>query len=81
VLQKSDVTKDDIGVFTAEIERPPGTNRYSSFKQATESYQRDFIRQKLAEAGGSVAKAAEMMGVDRSHLYRRIRNLGIKDRE
>lgn len=80
VLQKGDVTKEDIGVFTAEIERPAGINRYSSFKQATESYQRDFIRQKLAEAGGSVAKAAEMMGVDRSHLYRRIRNLGIKDR-
>jgi two-component system nitrogen regulation response regulator NtrX len=81
VLQKNEVNKDDIGVLTAEIELPSGTGKYASFKDATESYQREFIRQKLAEAGGSVAKAAEMMGVDRSHLYRRMRNLGIKDRE
>jgi len=31
----------------------------------------------LAEFDGSVAKAAEDMGVDRSHLYRRMRSLGI----
>ena len=37
-----------------------------------------FYQHKLAEFDGNVAKAAESMGVDRSHLYRRMRNLGIK---
>ena len=32
----------------------------------------------LAEFDGNVSKAAESMGVDRSHLYRRMRNLGIQ---
>jgi two-component system nitrogen regulation response regulator NtrX len=32
---------------------------------------------KLAEADGNVSKAADAMGVDRSHLYRRMKNLGI----
>lgn len=52
--------------------------RFQKFKDATDAYQRDFIRHKLAEFDGNVAKAAEDMGVDRSHLYRRMRNLGIK---
>jgi two-component system, NtrC family, nitrogen regulation response regulator NtrX len=36
-----------------------------------------FDKLKLAAFDGSVAKAAESMGVDRSHLYRRMKNLGI----
>ncbi|MBP9664881.1 MAG: sigma-54-dependent Fis family transcriptional regulator [Pyrinomonadaceae bacterium] len=52
--------------------------RFPSFKDATDAYQREFIRHKLAEHDGNVSKAAESMGVDRSHLYRRMRNLGLK---
>lgn len=52
--------------------------RFPSFKDATDAYQREFIRHKLAEHGGNVSQAADSMGVDRSHLYRRMRNLGIK---
>ena len=52
--------------------------RFPTFKDATDAYQREFIQHKLAEFEGNVAKAAEHMGVDRSHLYRRMRNLGIK---
>ncbi len=51
--------------------------RFPSFKEATDAYQREFILHKLAEFDGNVSKAAEDMGVDRSHLYRRMRNLGI----
>ena len=49
-----------------------------SFKAATDAYQREFILHKLAQHDGNVSKAAEEMGVDRSHLYRRMRSLGIK---
>ena len=34
----------------------------------------------LDEADGNVARAAELMGVDRSHLYRRMRALGISSK-
>jgi len=54
------------------------TFRFPTFKDATDAYQREFIAHKLSEFDGNVAKAAENMGVDRSHLYRRMRNLGIQ---
>lgn len=59
-------------------ERPASSFRFPTFKAATDAYQREFILHKLAEFDGNVSKAAEDMGVDRSHLYRRMRNLGIQ---
>jgi two-component system nitrogen regulation response regulator NtrX len=31
----------------------------------------------MAETDGNVSRAAELMGIDRSHLYRRMKALGI----
>ena len=60
-------------------EEPPAASfRFPSFKEATEAYHREFIQRKLEEADGNVSRAAELMGVDRSHLYRRMRALGIR---
>jgi two-component system nitrogen regulation response regulator NtrX len=62
-------------------EEPPAASfRFPSFKDATEAYHREFIQKKLEEAEGNVSRAAELMGVDRSHLYRRMRALGIQNR-
>jgi two-component system nitrogen regulation response regulator NtrX len=62
-------------------DEPPVTSiRFPSFKEATDAYHRDFILRKLDEAEGNVSRAAELMGVDRSHLYRRMRALGIQNR-
>jgi two-component system nitrogen regulation response regulator NtrX len=62
-------------------EAPPvAVYRFNSFKEASEAHQREFIRRKLSEAEGNVTRAAELMGLDRSHLYRRMRALGVKVR-
>src|SRR5215208_5757237 len=62
-------------------EEPPAASfRFPSFKEATEAYHREFIQRKLEESDGNVSRAAELMGVDRSHLYRRMRALGIQNR-
>jgi len=62
-------------------EEPPAASfRFPSFKEATEAYHREFIQRKLEEVDGNVSRAAELMGVDRSHLYRRMRALGIQNR-
>src|SRR5437763_5052417 len=62
-------------------EEPPAASfRFPSFKEATDAYHREFIQRKLTEAEGNVSRAAELMGVDRSHLYRRMKALGINAR-
>jgi two-component system, NtrC family, nitrogen regulation response regulator NtrX len=67
-------------VFETINDTDSASFRFPNFKEATDAYQREFIMRKLAESDGNVARAAEEMGVDRSHLYRRMRNLGITAR-
>src|SRR5947207_1986819 len=75
----SKVKPGDLPPFGEEA--PPASSyRFPSFKDATDAYHREFIERKLAEADGNVSRAAELMGVDRSHLYRRMRALGIQNR-
>jgi two-component system nitrogen regulation response regulator NtrX len=74
------VGADDLPVLGGE-EPPAAQSRFSTFRDASEAHQRDFIRSKLAEAEGNVSRAAELMGMDRSHLYRRMKALGINVRE
>jgi two-component system nitrogen regulation response regulator NtrX len=74
---KQRIDSADLPPFGSENGIPAASFRFPTFKDATDAYQREFIQHKLAEFDGNVAKAAESMGVDRSHLYRRMRNLGI----
>ncbi len=75
---KKTIAADDLPELETTNETPAISFRFPTFKDATDAYQREFITHKLAEFEGNVAKAAEDMGVDRSHLYRRMKNLGIK---
>ncbi len=75
---KKTIAADDLPELETTNETPAISFRFPTFKDATDAYQREFITHKLAGFDGNVAKAAEDMGVDRSHLYRRMRNLGIK---
>jgi two-component system nitrogen regulation response regulator NtrX len=76
---KQKVSATDLPLLGGE-EPVPAPTKFSSFKEASEAHQRDFIRAKLSEAEGNVTRAAELMGIDRSHLYRRMRSLGIRVR-
>lgn len=77
MVEKQKIGADDLPKFNQTNDAPASSFRFPSFKDATDAYQREFILHKLAEFDGNVSKAAESMGVDRSHLYRRMKNLGI----
>ncbi len=75
---KKEISAEDLPIFSSEI--PPSSSfRFPSFKEATEAYQREFIQRKLEENDWNISKTAEIMEIDRSHLHRRIKNLGIKE--
>ena len=67
----------DLPKFNEVGDAPASSYRFQSFKDATDAYQREYIVHKLNEFGGNVTKAAESMGVDRTHLHRKMKALGI----
>lgn len=77
MVEKAKISTDDLPKFSQTENAPSSSFRFPSFKDATDAYQREFILHKLAEFDGNVSRAAESMGVDRSHLYRRMKNLGL----
>jgi two-component system nitrogen regulation response regulator NtrX len=50
----------------------------SDFREARARFEQEFLRRKLEEHGGSVSATAEAIGLERSHLYRKLRTLGLE---
>ncbi len=61
------------------MERPQ--ERFGSLQEVREAAERDYIFKKLDETGGNVTKTAELLGLERSHLYRKMKALGIGPKE
>jgi two-component system nitrogen regulation response regulator NtrX len=73
---RHEIEADDLPILSAES--PPASSyNFDSYREASEAYEREYILRKLAETDGNVSRAAELMGIDRSNLYRRMKALGI----
>jgi len=57
------------------------SQEFSTLQQAREAYEREYILKKIEEARNNVSHAAELLGLERSHLYRKMKALGITVRE
>lgn len=73
---KTTIDADDLPALKGEP-APASSYNFDSFRSASQAYEREYITRKLAECEGNVSKTAEVMGVDRSHLYRRMKALNI----
>src|SRR5215472_17108247 len=54
---------------------------FSSLHEARAAYERAYILKKLDENLGSVTRTAEVLGLERSHMYRKMKALGIAVKE
>jgi two-component system nitrogen regulation response regulator NtrX len=61
------------------IDRP--ADRFGSLQEVREAAEREYIQRKLEEANGNVSRTAEMLGLERSNLYRKMKTLGIAPKE
>ena len=52
-------------------------DRFGSLAEVREAAERDFILKKLEETKGNVTRTAELLGLERSNLYRKMKALGI----
>jgi two-component system nitrogen regulation response regulator NtrX len=56
-------------------ERTP--ERFGSLQEVREAAEREYILKKLEEMHGNVSRTAELLGLERSNLYRKMKTLGI----
>ncbi|OGP69712.1 MAG: Fis family transcriptional regulator [Deltaproteobacteria bacterium RBG_13_60_28] len=48
------------------------------FREARARFEKEYLRRQLEECGGSVSLLAERIGLERSHLYRKLRSYGLE---
>jgi len=53
-------------------------DRFGSLQEVRESVEREYILKKLEETAGNVTRTAELLGLERSNLYRKMKALGIE---
>ena len=50
-------------------------------REAREMFEKQYLMHQLKKVNGSVSKLAEVVGLERTHLYRKLRSLGIGNKE
>jgi two-component system nitrogen regulation response regulator NtrX len=63
----------------AVFDRP--TERFGSLHEVRAAAEREYILKKLDETKGNVTRTAEVLGLERSNLYRKMKALGIVPKE
>ena len=58
-----------------------GAERFGSLQEVREAVEREYIIKKLEENNGNVTRTAELLGLERSNLYRKMKTLGIGPKE
>jgi len=61
----------------AEAPTRPGIDTQLPLKEARDAFERAYLRQLLRETGGNVSETAQRAGVERTHLYRKLKQLNI----
>jgi len=63
--------------IATEKDNLPFWLKADTFKEAKNMFEKEFISHKLMENNGNISKTAEIIGIDRRHLHRKIDELGL----
>ena len=61
------------------LERP--MQHFGSLQEVRQAVEREYILKKLEETQGNVTRTAELLGLERSNLYKKMRTLGIAPKD
>ena len=83
-----DIDVDEVDAALAAAQPGPGEGDWPAalsldlpLREAREHFERAYLQRQLQRAEGSVAQLARLAGMERTHLYRKLRSLGIDPRE
>jgi DNA-binding NtrC family response regulator len=80
VLHASDI-ESALGPAAAGPERAAAPPATGALRDLVDAFERDVIRERLKTSAGNAAAAARSLGLERSHLYKKCRQLGVDMRE
>ena len=77
------ISEDDVSLFLGhEQDALPtmGTSMYNRFgyKDAKKQFEHDYLKAKLEENKGNISQTAEQIGMERSHLHKKVKSLHIE---
>lgn len=62
----------------AEPDTKDSLSEFSSWKEAKSYFEKEFILRKLTENNGNISQTAQTIGVERSHLHKKIKSYGLE---
>lgn len=72
-----------LGIAPGENASSPGASgafsHSLSYKEAKKIFERDFLKARLAGNDGNISQTAEQIGLERSHLHRKMKSLSLDD--
>jgi two-component system nitrogen regulation response regulator NtrX len=77
------ISEKDLSMFLGPqdpVSAPVQFNQYSryEFKEAKKQFERDYLFAKLQENKGNISQTAEQIGMERSHLHKKMKSLNIE---
>ena len=73
------VNIDEESIKQEENEVYSESNFSVPLKEARENFEKDYLTTQLKKFGGNVSKTAKFVGMERSALHRKLKDLGVKD--
>ena len=82
------ISRDDVAVLLPgehKVDIAAGEQAWNvpfmvgNFKEARKAFEREFIKARLKENDGNISKTAEEIGLERSHLHKKVKTLGVDD--
>ncbi|RMD94571.1 MAG: sigma-54-dependent Fis family transcriptional regulator [Calditrichaeota bacterium] len=78
-------TQIDLATLSEALETPMarlfGANQGKTLREARQEFERKFIQQALVAHKGKILETARAIGIQRSHLWKKLKQLGIYPRE
>ena len=82
-VASSDMAQQGVGNMPITMEADPGPLAHQGFdldrplREARDGFEKAYFEFHLAREGGSMTRVAEKTGLERTHLYRKLRQLGV----
>ncbi len=78
LVDKDEIETKDLAESGLIVDPDMGAITASNLKIARSIFEKQYILKKLEENNGNVSKTAEMIGLERSHLHRKMKTYGIE---